>query len=182
MNEWVTASTPYLTPRAAGEPDPWAQEAARAGLVGRHQLILVEWRPASSDVASRLGLDRADPVVLRRRLVTLDDRLVEVADSWYPRSIAAGTALAEQKPIRGGAARLLADLGYLAVRHIEDVGICEPSSEIAPLLGQSPVLELTRTSYTETDTAFEVAIMLMSREMSPGRPRRLRYELRTSTT
>ena len=180
MNEWITASTPYLAPRAAGEPDPWEREAARVGLVGRHRLILTEWRPAPHDVASRLAIDQAALAVLRRRLVTLDDQPVEIADSWYPRSIAEGTALAEQKPIRGGAARLLADLGYVAVRHIEDIGVCDPPTEVAPLLGQSPVLELTRTSYTETDIPFEVAVMLMSRELRPGRPRRLRYELRTT--
>ena len=180
MNEWVTTSTPYLAPRAAGEPDPWEEEAARAGLVGRHRLILAEWRPAPSAVASRLGVDQSVPVVLRRRLVTLDEQPVEIADSWYPGSVAGGTALAEQKPIRGGAARLLADLGYVAVRHVEDVGICDPPAEIVPLLGESPVLELTRTSYAESVAPFEVAIMLMSREMAPGRPRRLRYELRTA--
>lgn len=180
MNEWVTVSTPYLAPRAAGEPDPWEEEAARAGLVGRHRLILTEWRSTPSAIASRLGIDQATPAVLRRRLVTLDDQPVEIADSWYPRSIAEGTALAEQKPIRGGATRLLADLGYVAVRHIEDIGVCDPPAEIVPLLGRLPVLELTRTSYTAADTPFEVAIMLMSREMTPGRPRRLRYELRTA--
>lgn len=180
MNEWVTASTPYLAPRAAGEPDPWEEEAARAGLVGRHRLILTEWRSAPPAVASRLGIDQAAHVVLRRRLVTLDDQPVEVADSWYPRSVAEGTALAEQKPIRGGAVRLLADLGFVAVRHVEDVGVCDPPAEVVPLLGESPVLELTRTSYTEAGRPFEVAIMLMSREMTPGRPRRLRYELRTA--
>lgn len=180
MNEWVTASTPYLAPRAAGEPDPWEEEAARAGLVGRHRLVLAEWRSAPTAVASRLGIDPAEPVVLRRRLVTLDDRPVEIADSWYPRSIAEGTALAERKPIKGGAARLLADLGYVAVRHIEDVGVCDPPAEVAPLLGEAPVLELIRASYTQAETPFEVAVMLMSREMTPGRPRRLRYELRTA--
>lgn len=180
MNEWVTVSTPYLAPRAAGEPDPWEQEAARAGLVGRHRLVLTEWRSAPSAVASRLGIDQGAMAVLRRRVVTLDDHPVEIADSWYPRSIAEGTALAEEKPIRGGAVRLLADLGYVAVRHIEDIGVCEPPAEVTPLLGQSPVLELTRTSYTEADTPFEVAVMLMSRETTPGRPRRLRYELRTT--
>lgn len=180
MNEWVTASTPYLAPRAAGEPDPWADEAARAGLTGRHRLILVERRPAPAVVAARLGTAPDTPAVLRRRLVTLDERPVEISDSWYPHAVADGTALAEHRPIRGGASRLLAELGYMPVRHTEDVGVCDPPADIAPLLGTASVLELIRTSYTETDVPFEVAVMLMTRDMAPGQPRRLRYELRSA--
>lgn len=179
MNEWVTASAPYLAPRTAGEPDPWAQEAARAGLTGRHHLTVVERRSVPDVVAVRLGIDSGAAAVLRRRVVTLDERPVEVSDSWYPLAVADGTALAEAKPIRGGASRLLADLGYLPVRHTEDVGVCDPPAEIAALLGPESVLELIRTSYTETDMPFEVAVMLMTREMAPGQPRRLRYELRS---
>jgi hypothetical protein len=41
------------------------------------------------------------------------------------------------------------------------------------------VLELIRTSYTAADEPFEVAVMMMSREMAPGVVRRLRYELRS---
>ena len=179
MNEWVTASAPYLAPRTTGEPDPWAQEAARAGLTGRHRLILVEGRPAPDIVAARLGIESGTAAVVRRRVVTLDERPVEVSDSWYPLTVADGTALAEHKPIRGGASRLLAELGYLPVRHTEDVGVCDPPAEIAALLGTASVLELIRTSYTETDIPCEVAVMLMTREMAPGQPRRLRYELRS---
>jgi GntR family transcriptional regulator len=118
--------------------------------------------------------------VVRRRLVTLDDRPVEVADSWYPLRIAEGTALADDRPIRGGALRLLAELGYTATRHVEDIAVVDPPADAAEVLGTSAVLELTRTSYTAIDEPFEVAVMLMSREMAPGVLRRLRYELRSA--
>jgi GntR family transcriptional regulator len=180
MSDWITASTPYLAPRAAGERDPWEREAAEAGHVGRHRLTLVGRFPAPDLVAERLGTDQGTSAVLRRRLVTLDDRPVEIADSWYPLAIADGTGLADQKPIRGGALRLLAELGYTAARHIEDIAIVEPPADAVAELGASPVLELIRTSYTAADVPFEVAIMLMSRDMSPGVPRRLRYELRSA--
>jgi GntR family transcriptional regulator len=179
MSEWITASTPYLAPRAIGEPDPWAQEAAEAGMVGRHRLTLVDRLPAPGPVAERLGIDDGTAAVLRRRVVTLDDRAVEIADSWYPAAIADATALAVHNPIRGGALRLLADLGYTAVRHIEDIAIVDPPADAAAELGASPALELMRTSYTATDVPFEVAVMLMSRDMAPGIRRRLRYELRS---
>src|SRR5258708_30137771 len=131
MRDWITASTPYLAPRAAGERDPWEREVAEAGHVGRHRLTLVGQFPAPDLVAERLGTDQGAPAILRRRLVTLDDRPVEIADSWYPLAVAEGTGLAEQKPIRGGALRLLADLGYTAARHVQDLAIADPAADAA---------------------------------------------------
>ena len=111
MSDWITASTPYLGPRAAGERGPWEREAAEAGHVGRHRLTHVGRYPAPGLVAERLRAEQGAPAILRRRLVTPDDRPVEIADSWYPLAVAEGTGLAVQKPIRGGVLRLLADLG-----------------------------------------------------------------------
>ncbi len=182
MAEWITASTPYLSPRADGQADPWAREAADAGHVGRHKVISAGSAVAPDLVAALLGVESGSLAVRRRRVVTLDDRPVEIADSWYPASIADGTGLAELKPIKGGALRLLADLGYIAVRHTEDVSAIRLPDELADLL-DLPVgetaLELVRTSFSGDGTPFEVAVMTMTRNMEPGVPRRLRYELRS---
>jgi GntR family transcriptional regulator len=179
MSEWITGSTPYLAPRTSGERDAWALEAEAAGFVGRHHLTLVNRLPAPEPVAARLRIDTSALAVMRRRLVTLDDRPVEISESWYPLPVADGTALADDKPIRGGALRLLAELGYTAVRHIEDIAVIDPPADAAEVLGTLPVLELIRASYTAAGEPFEVAVMLMSREMAPGVVRRLRYELRS---
>jgi DNA-binding GntR family transcriptional regulator len=178
MTEWITSSAPYLAPRAPGESDPWKQEAAAAGLAGRHRVIRVGRLPAPDTVSLRLGIHAGALAVLRRRLVTLEDRPVEVAESWYPLALADATALAREKPIRGGAVRVLADLGYVAARFVEDIAVVDPLAEVAKLLGAAPVLELIRTSYTGDNEPIEVSVMWMSREMAPGVPRRLRYELR----
>jgi GntR family transcriptional regulator len=179
MSEWITGSTPYLAPRTSGERDAWALEAEAAGFVGGHRLTLVDRLPAPEPVAARLRIDSGALAVVRRRLVTLDGRPVEISESWYPLPVADGTALADDKPIRGGALRLLAELGYTATRHIEDIAVIDPPVDAAEVLGTSAVLELIRTSYTAAGEPFEVAVMLMSREMAPGVVRRLRYELRS---
>jgi GntR family transcriptional regulator len=180
MSEWITSSTPYLAPRGETAPDPWKEEAARAGHVGGHRLILVEKQTPPDHVCRLLGTEPQTPAILRRRIVTVDDRPVEVADSWYQAAIADGTPLAEARPIRGGALRALAELGYTAVRHIENIAVTDPPATLREFLGDGAVLELTRTSYTQTGEPFEVAVMLMSRDMAPGVPRRLQYELRTT--
>ena len=204
MSDWVSSSEQYLTPAGStsGDPnsggraggDPWREEAARAGRVGAHTVILVARRVPAERVTRLLGIAPDEPAVLRRRLVTLDGVPVEVSDSWYPARVADGTPLAEDRPIKGGAVRALAARGYVAARHVEEVAVVDVPAELSTLLPQPPVIELTRASYTapaapadgadpaedgagiqDTETAFEVAVMLMSREMAPGVPRRLRY-------
>ncbi len=185
MSDWVSSSEQYLAPAAAGG-DPWRQEAARAGRVGAHRVILVARRTAPEQVARLLGISPEEPAVLRRRLVTLDGVPVEVCDSWYPARVADGTPLAEDRPVKGGAARALAERGHVAARHVEELAVVDVPAELGDLLTDSPVLELTRASYPEgadaDAAAFEVAVMLMSREMAPGVPRRLRYTFRPGPT
>lgn len=180
MADWTTSSTPYLAPSTGG--DPWAREAAEAGHTGRSKVLSAGTAQAPDLVAALLGIEPGSQAVLRRRIVTLDERAVEIADSWYPLAIAEGAGLAEAKPIKGGALRLLADLGYTAVRHTEDVSVALVADDLAELLAVpagEAALELVRTSYTEDGIPFEVAVMTMSREMGPGVRRRLRYELRS---
>ncbi|MGH3631192.1 MAG: UTRA domain-containing protein, partial [Sciscionella sp.] len=83
MAEWVTASTPYLSPRADGQADPWAREATDAGHVGRHKVLSADEAIPPALVAALLGIEPGTRAVRRRRIVTLDERPVEIADSWY---------------------------------------------------------------------------------------------------
>ncbi len=68
----------------------------------------------------------------------------------------------------------------MAARHAEEVAVVDTPDEFREVLGDTPVIELTRTSYTEADVPFEVAVMLMSRNMAPGVPRRLRYSIQAA--
>ena len=178
MTEWISSSEDYVAPRDPASADPWREEAARAGRVGTHRLALVERRVPPARVGALLGDEPGTAAVLRRRIVELDGKPVEISDSWYPAALADGTALAVQRPIKGGASRLLAELGYSATRHVEEIAVVETPEPLREVLEDSLVIELTRTSYAASGTPFEVAVMAMSREMAPGVPRRLRYELR----
>lgn len=175
-SEWTSSSASYIAPRDDSAPDPWQQEAERNGRVGRHRLIAVGQQVPAERVARLLGIEAGAPAMLRRRLVTLDDAPVEISDSWYPLEIAEATALAADAPIKGGASKALADLGFLAARHIEQVAVVDVPEDLRDLLPETVALELTRVSYTATGVPFEAAVMLMSREMAPGVPRRLLYE------
>ncbi len=167
---------PYLSPRSAAEGDAWSQEAEARGGTGRQRIVFAGETDPPAEVASLLGIEAGQRAVVRRRVIYLDDCPVELTDSFYPLSIAAGTALAEPGKIRGGAVTLLASLGHVG-RHVqEDVTARPPTAEDRETfaLGEhDPVLVLTRLIRDEHDHPIEVDVMTM-----PARNGRLRYELK----
>lgn len=91
----------------------------------------------------------------------------------------AGEAAAEGRrgsPGRGGAVRLLADLGHVGVRVREDVTARPATDHEREQLGLAagePVLRLTRLTPDDADRPIQVDIMAM-----PPRRQKLRYEIR----
>lgn len=153
---WNTSSAAYIVPPPPGHSDAWTRETQ-----GRGQQLIEILRAAvlPCDVEEKVKevLNTAW-FVARRRLLTVDGRPVEIATSFYPASIAEGTALAEPKPIKGGAVRLLADLGWTAARVVEDVGAIAADKEQADLLRVpigSPLLVMHRTARNPDDEPFE---------------------------
>lgn len=131
---------------------------------------------APAAVAALLGLDDGATVVVRRRVIELDEEPTELTDTFYPSDIAAGTALAGTAKIRGGAVTLLATLGYVGVRAVEHVTARMPSAEEAAQLrldAGEPVLHLARTTYDASDRAIQADMMVM-----PAGRQRLQYEIR----
>ncbi|WP_236788047.1 GntR family transcriptional regulator [Amycolatopsis sp. GM8] len=169
---WTSVSMPYVSGQRG---DAWGAEAAEHGGTGTQTLLSVGEVGASESIAVMLGLARYEPVVMRRRLMLLDDHPVELVDSYYPATIARGTRLAEFRKIRGGAVALLADLGH-PPRHVrEDVSarLATPEERTALQLDDpSCVLLLSRTLIAENDLLVEASVMTM---VADGR--RLRYEL-----
>ncbi|BCL15039.1 UTRA domain-containing protein [Micromonospora sagamiensis] len=169
---WLSVSVPYVTP---GGSDSWKAEAATAGGVGSQRLVEVAEVVAPAEVAAALDIEPGGTVVVRRRLMLLDDRPVELTDSYYPLAIARGTALAEPRKIRGGAVTLLAELGYRPCHTVEDVYAREPTDaerKALALDGHRWVLGLTRLLTSGGGLPVELSVMTMVAE-----GRRLRYEM-----
>ncbi|MEU6758432.1 UTRA domain-containing protein [Streptomyces sp. NPDC046685] len=173
---WTSTSMPYLTPRAAGDTDAWTEEAEVAGRLGSQRIVHAGEAEAPADVALALGLTADATVVVRRRIIELDGEPTELTDSYYPASIAAGTALAGTGKIRGGAVTLLASLGHVAARVVENVTARMPGAEEGEQLrlgAGEPVLHLTRTTYDATDRPIQADVIVM-----PAGRQQLRYEIR----
>jgi len=164
-------SLAYVAPRSNGQTDAWTEEAQQRG--GQRLAEVAEVDPPEP-VANALGLAAGEKAVVRRRIILLDGAPIELADSYYPPSIARGTDLAEKRKIKGGAPTLLAALGYRA-RHVsEDLDFREADDterEALALPEGANVLTLLRTTTAEDGSPFEVQLMVMKA------PRRLHYEI-----
>lgn len=173
---WTSDSSAYLRPQAGS--DAWSLEASVRGGTGSQQLLAVETTQPPAHIAQALGLTSAGMAVLRRRLISLDGKPVELADSWYPASLAAATALAESRKIKGGAVTLLAKLGQRIASVTEDIeSRLANAFEVNFLtLGEhEPVLVLTRIARNQDGEPIEASVMV-----TPGSERRLRYEMKVN--
>ena len=152
---WTCSSEPYLTPQSGGAADAWTQAGGTQRITG------VGEATPPGDVAAALGIHSSDPAIVRTRLLSLGGDPYELAASWWPASIAAGTALAEPRRIKGGAVTLLAEMGYTVARTIEDIWAAPASGESTLLDIQTgaPVLVIFRTAFDANGTAFQVDVM-----------------------
>ncbi|MGW7520597.1 GntR family transcriptional regulator [Streptomyces sp. NPDC054796] len=175
-SEWVSASTPYLGPRDKGAGDAWGAETAAAGRRGRQRVVSAGEVVPPPGIGELLGVPEGQEAVVRRRVMYLDDLPNELTDTYYPVHLARGTPLARTTKIRGGAVTLLAEMGYVGVRVVEDVTARMPTDaerEVLDIGAATPVLQLTRVTLDADDRPFQVDRMTM-----PSGRQRLRYELR----
>ncbi len=175
-SKWISTSMPYLTPREQGRGDAWSADAAAQGRRGTQRIVHAGEVPASAEVARLLGIPDGEPVVVRRRLILLDDEPNELTDTYYLVGIARGTPLAGTAKIRGGAVTLLAELGHVGALVREDVTATLPEKEeqeALRLAPAEPVLRLTRLTLDRDDRPIQVDRMVM-----PALRQQLRYEIR----
>ncbi|MFD9338982.1 GntR family transcriptional regulator [Streptomyces sp. NPDC060028] len=173
---WTSTSMPYLTPRASGDTDAWSEEATAAGRRGGQRILHAAEITAPPEVAGLLGLAESSIVVARRRIIELDGEPSELTDTYYPADIAVGTPLAGTAKIRGGAVTLLAALGHVGVRVVENVTARMPNSDEREQLRLGPgepVLQLARATYDSADRTIQADVMVM-----PAGRQQLRYEIR----
>ena len=110
----------------------------------------------------REALQLADgaEVVRRSRLILLDGDPMEVATSYWPAEWAAGTPLAETKPVKGGTIRLLADMGWITAKSIEDVdAVLSDEANVPHAPARTALLAIYRTMLTADGVPFEHCAM-----------------------
>ncbi|MEU4235609.1 GntR family transcriptional regulator [Nonomuraea sp. NPDC026600] len=119
--------------------------------------------PAS--VADVLGVAADEPsAVARVRHMGADDTPLQVATSYIPLDIAAGTAIEQEDTGPGGIISRLAELGHQQVKVTERVTVRPPTNEEAAYLQMTEdqrVYEIVHTGWTATGRAVEVTFHVM---------------------
>ncbi len=142
----------------------FGSEVQRLGYTPRVELTMVGPAEAPDHIAELLRLDSSEVVAVRKRRMFADDWPVQLATSYIPWSIAAGTAIVNEDTGPGGTYSRLAELGYPLSEIIEEiVPPRQPSDEEVETLQiaeEQLVYELTRVAYSD-DRPVEATVHIM---------------------
>jgi len=165
-------STPSVRLRLTGANYRRHREAGLAGFNAQvieqgqnpKQLLLeVGIVEPPAEIAARLGVDEGAEVVVRRRLLLVNDEPVARCDSFYPYALVAGTAITQPARIRGGVLALIEDpagpIRRSVARSVDELTSRLPTQPEAGQLRLSagiPVIRVLRTIFDTTETVLEV--------------------------
>jgi GntR family transcriptional regulator len=124
---------------------------------------------APEPVASTLGLHKNEDVLVRRRVLFANGEPTQIADSYFPWSIAKGSkALLKPDAGRGGSYGRLAELGHAPTWFTEDVNVRIPTEieqRTLQLDASQPVFEIWHVAYEAGDRPVEVCVHVMPGHM-----------------
>jgi len=129
------------------------------------EVLFVGPLPAPEEVATLLDVEVAEPVLVRRRRYLADGQPVELAVSYLPLAIAAGTAMAEIDTGPGGIYARLEELGHRLDHLDEEVSARMPLPEERRSLNLEPgipVIRVLRTARAADGLAVEVCDTVMA--------------------
>lgn len=124
-------------------------------------LEVAEVRPAG-EIAQALGLPGDEMAVLRKRILRLNGDPVELDWSYYPLSVVAGSPLTGPRKIRGGAPRVLEELGFPQREMVDTVSVRMPTTEEVEVLDlpSVPVMRQFRVIYSDNSRPVEASELI----------------------
>lgn len=127
----------FLTDAAAGR---WAPDVE----------VTLAVQAASAQVAGELGLPEGAEVFVRDRVMRADGVAVQLATSYLPRELTAGTAIEQTDTGPGGIYARLEEAGHRLSHVVERVRVSVPDDAESAGLGigrGAPVLRITRVAH-----------------------------------
>ncbi|MGH3873804.1 MAG: GntR family transcriptional regulator [Candidatus Binatia bacterium] len=161
----MQVSTAYVTQVGDQPRGSWRSEAERLGMRGTQELTEVGEVAAPGDIGEFLGVEPGSPVIVRRRVMLLDDEPVQLADSYYPLDLVRGTPIAESRKLPGGTVAALEHLGLELgdfEEHVSARAATPAQRQALRLADGVPVLILTRTTYTTDAQSVEVSRAILA--------------------
>jgi GntR family transcriptional regulator len=155
------AKSRWLTQRS---PIPGA-EASRQGASANRTIRELAEVAAPAAVADRLGFAAETPVWVRRRLVSVEGRPHQIADSYYPLEVAVNAKLTQAELGPGGDFLGLHQAGHSPTTIREEWSARMPrrtEAETLELPPATPVLEFVRTIRDQDNRAVEVMLSVIA--------------------
>lgn len=149
----------YTPGHREGTSGPFAAEIQRIGATPRVEVLGISQVGPPREVVERLGIEEDEPVLCRRNRCFVDERPVQLVDTYVPRPVAAGTRLDREDPGPGGIYAELERAGWVVATIDETVTARMPDPgerERLALPPGVPLLELWHTSLDEDERPFEV--------------------------
>lgn len=115
-------------------------------------------------VATRLELADGEPVVVRKRVRSLDGEPWNTNDSYFPLRLVDGSEIVTPSDIARGANQVLAELGYEQVRALDEVHVRMPTPDETHRLALgpgTPVAVHVATGYTEDGKPVRVVVNVL---------------------
>lgn len=149
----------------SGARGAFDHEIRALGLLPRSDTEVVAM-PAPAAIAGALGLaDDQREVIARRRRMYANDVPVQLATSYIPADIAAGTRLADVDSGPGGIISRFAELGHAQARITETVRVrraAEDEQDFLRLEDDQPVMEIWHTGWTAAGRPVEVCVHVVA--------------------
>lgn len=115
------------------------------------------------DIAKGLKLAEGETAILRRRLTRFNGEPVDLSSAYYPTAIARGTKLETAPKIKGGAPKVLAELGYPERWFVDEVSVRPPTTDEVQLLELPdgvPVMRQARILYSDNEKPVEASVLV----------------------
>jgi GntR family transcriptional regulator len=131
--------------------DAWVADVREEGREPDQQ-IATEIVNADTAIARLLEIEEGSPVVVRRRLRTVDGEPHNLADTYYPMDIAEGTPIMYPNDVKQGVIALMREMGYVQVEYVDELAWRMPTpkeTRVLDIPDGVPVLIQARTGYTK---------------------------------
>jgi GntR family transcriptional regulator len=152
------AATRQRIRESASARGAFQAELDRLGLAARSDVEVAE-ESVPAEIAALLAIDPGTKALTRRRRMYANDVPIQLATSWLPLDIAAGTQLAETDTGPGGAYSRLAELGHAPASFTEALRVRPPSDDEAQFLqmdAEQRVIAIRRSASTAAGRIVEV--------------------------
>lgn len=166
------------TSAATGPSDAWSRSVRAQGRTPSED-VRTEIVYATEKVAGWLQIAPGDPVSVRRRVRYVDGEPFSTADSFYPRSIVAGTEVELPGDVLPGIYSVFERLGRPWQRTVDRVIPRQATRDEARVLGVArgvPVNEVVRRSFDADGIPVRLTLIVL-----PGDRHEIEYEIKEKT-